>query len=184
MQPADSTARAPAANKRDQILDAAARIVEREGAAHLTIDAVAEEAGLSKGGVLYHFRTKHALLSGMLERLLTEFEQRREDLESAGASPLVAWIRAEHDQTASERAMALALLANAAEDPSLLLPARSSVEATFEQFRSEGADADLNLILLFAVEGRRFLDMLGLLPLDDVELERLHERMISLAESG
>jgi AcrR family transcriptional regulator len=180
---ANTSNQAGAANRRTPILEAAARIVEREGAAHLTIDAVASEAELSKGGVLYHFRTKQALLAGMLERLLSESEERRSEMERAGESALTAWIKAEHDQAPAERAMALALLANAAEDPSLLLPARSFLREAFARFREEAADPDLSLILLFAVEGRRFLDMLGLIPSDAVELERLHERMLELAGS-
>ena len=49
-------------NKRAFILEAAAGIVEASGAAHLTIDAVAAAASVSKGGVLYHFPSKQALL--------------------------------------------------------------------------------------------------------------------------
>jgi len=57
-------------SKRSVILEAAARRVAQSGAAHLTIDAVAKEAGISKGGLLYHFPSKEALLVGMLEQLL------------------------------------------------------------------------------------------------------------------
>ena len=48
------------------ILEAANRIIRREGVAHLTIEAVAKEAGLSKGGVLYHFPSKEALVEGLI----------------------------------------------------------------------------------------------------------------------
>src|SRR5436309_12912230 len=51
---------------RQQILMAANKIVQRDGVARLTIDAVAREAKLSKGGVLYHFPSKEALVSGMV----------------------------------------------------------------------------------------------------------------------
>jgi len=44
------------------IIAAARRIVQRDGVAHLTIEAVAREAGFSKGGVLYHFPTKDSLI--------------------------------------------------------------------------------------------------------------------------
>lgn len=46
---------------RDQLLDAAEAVIAREGAAGLTIDAVAKEMGITKGGVQYCFGTKDAL---------------------------------------------------------------------------------------------------------------------------
>ena len=43
---------------RQAILEAAERVVTEAGAAHLTLDAVAGKAGVSKGGLLYHFPSK------------------------------------------------------------------------------------------------------------------------------
>jgi AcrR family transcriptional regulator len=166
------------------VLEAAARIVERLGAAHLTIDAVAAEASLSKGGVLYHFPSKSALLAGMLERLLTDFDQRTAALETSEGSLLRAWIKAEHEQSPRERALGLALLANAAEDPALLEPARVFVRESFDRLRAAGPDGDLNLVLTLAVEGLRFLGMVGLLVLEEKELAGVHERLLRLAEDA
>ncbi|WP_337268536.1 TetR/AcrR family transcriptional regulator [Oryzifoliimicrobium ureilyticus] len=53
---------------RDEILDAAVRIVMREGASGLSIDAVAKEAGVSKSTVLYDHKTKSALLEALVDR--------------------------------------------------------------------------------------------------------------------
>ncbi len=44
--------------KRLLILDAASRVVLDKGASALTLESVAEQAGISKGGLLYHFPTK------------------------------------------------------------------------------------------------------------------------------
>lgn len=49
-------------SKRTTILQVACRLVRKLGASHLTLDAVAKEAGVSKGGLLYHFPTKEALI--------------------------------------------------------------------------------------------------------------------------
>ena len=68
-------------NKKDQILQAALKVVEENGANHLTIDAVAAFANFSKGGVLYHFPTKKALLSGMVEHLILANEKRMDALD-------------------------------------------------------------------------------------------------------
>ncbi len=54
-----------------QILQAAVRVTERHGITALTLEAAAEEAGLTKPGLMYHFRTRDDLLMA-IQRHLTE----------------------------------------------------------------------------------------------------------------
>jgi AcrR family transcriptional regulator len=62
-----------------ELLDAAIRVVTQDGFGALTLDAVAREAGVSKGGLTHHFATKDALITAMLEhfaqRLLRELDR-------------------------------------------------------------------------------------------------------------
>ena len=53
---------------RDALLDAADHIVASRGVARLTLEEVAREAGVSKGGLLYHFKSKDALTEAMIGR--------------------------------------------------------------------------------------------------------------------
>ncbi|MDQ0063824.1 AcrR family transcriptional regulator [Paenibacillus harenae] len=54
-------------SKRHLILFAASTIVKTLGAEKLTLEAVAKEAGISKGGLLHHFPNKQALINAMVE---------------------------------------------------------------------------------------------------------------------
>ncbi|PYF98272.1 transcriptional regulator, TetR family [Georgenia satyanarayanai] len=54
---------------REKVLDAFEDLLVTEGARATTLDAVAARAEVSKGGLLYHFRSKDALVEGLLERL-------------------------------------------------------------------------------------------------------------------
>ncbi|MHA7279784.1 TetR/AcrR family transcriptional regulator [Arthrobacter sp. MDT2-2] len=54
---------------RDRILDSFERILIDEGERSATMEAVAASADVSKGGLLYHFRSKEALVDGIAERL-------------------------------------------------------------------------------------------------------------------
>lgn len=54
---------------RDRILDAYETLLIEAGPAAATLDAVAAAAGVSKGGLLYHFASKDALGTGLLARL-------------------------------------------------------------------------------------------------------------------
>ena len=54
---------------RDRILDAFQQVLVTSGERAATLDAVAAAAGVSKGGLLYHFASKEALVDGLIERL-------------------------------------------------------------------------------------------------------------------
>ena len=64
--PASSLAPVPT---RDRILDAFVGVLIDQGERAATLDAVAAAAGLSKGGLLYHFASKEALADGLIARL-------------------------------------------------------------------------------------------------------------------
>lgn len=61
-------ARDASANAREQLLDAYVAILIDEGERAATVQAVAARGGVSKGGLLYHFGSKAALESGLIER--------------------------------------------------------------------------------------------------------------------
>lgn len=54
---------------RDRVLDAYVEILLLDGVAAATMDEVARQAEISKGGLLHHFPSKDALVEGLLERL-------------------------------------------------------------------------------------------------------------------
>ncbi|MFK4834463.1 TetR/AcrR family transcriptional regulator [Microbacterium sp. ZW T2_14] len=54
---------------REKVLDAFEQILIEEGERAATMDATAKAAGVSKGGLLYHFGTKEALESAIIDRL-------------------------------------------------------------------------------------------------------------------
>lgn len=55
---------------RARLLAAAQKILVKQGGRYLTLEAVAKAAGVSKGGLLYHFPTKAALIDGLAQRLV------------------------------------------------------------------------------------------------------------------
>lgn len=69
---------------RDRILDAFERLVVDSGSRAATLEAVAALAGVSKGGLLYHFHNKDEMRTAMLDRLR---EQARTDVQKMLAAP-------------------------------------------------------------------------------------------------
>jgi len=66
---------------RAQLLEAASEIATHHGVASLTLDAVAERAGVTKGALQYHFANKQGLLDALFgqatERFATQMAARR-----------------------------------------------------------------------------------------------------------
>jgi AcrR family transcriptional regulator len=77
----ETTTRPPYAEGRDALLDAAARVVARDGFRGLTYRAVAQEAGTTHGLVSYHFRSRDRLIHE------TAMKARREAIEGSALEP-------------------------------------------------------------------------------------------------
>src|SRR5690349_19054927 len=76
-----------------RILTAAETVVLERGVSALTLDAVAEAAGLSKGGLIYHFESKEALIRAMIARIGTCMQERMDRFCAADGQP-GTWTRA------------------------------------------------------------------------------------------
>ena len=156
---------------RQQIIHAAFALIRREGVARLTIEAVAQEAGLSKGGVLYHFRSKEALIQAMVASLVERFDsdiaaawgEATEGERFAPGSWLRAYIRASA-RPAEEDEDTAALLAAVSNDPALLAPLQEQYARWQEQAETDGVDPALATVIRLALDGLWMADLFGLAP--------------------
>jgi AcrR family transcriptional regulator len=64
---------------RERLLDAAESLVTQRGTHGLTLDAVARQAGVSKGGLLFHYPHKRALIQAVVARLVGHYESAQAD---------------------------------------------------------------------------------------------------------
>lgn len=78
---------------RERVLDAYESILLTDGERTATLDAVAKTAGVSKGGLLYHFASKDELTAGLVQRLadLTDADIAR--MRSAAEGPVAYYVR-------------------------------------------------------------------------------------------
>lgn len=153
-------------NSREAILDAAETVVIEKGAAHLTLDAVSKKAGVSKGGLLYHFGTKSALLQAMMSRLLAAIDlgikNQLGQLPETPARKLKANILASPLQDRRTEKIASALLAAAAHDPLLMAPAREFRTRMFADFTDCEPPTPFAAVMILAMEGLMLTELLGL----------------------
>jgi len=177
-------------SSREKILDAAAELVGEIGAGRLTLEAVAEKAGLSKGGLLYNFPTKEALLQGMIQRMIDQVASEREALrERAAPGPnLEARILTKALLNmccgGKMQEVATGLLAATAENPRLLDPLRQVIGATLEQLKSTSEDLDAALLAWLATEGLSNLEMHNLSPFSEEDRDRIVKAIDRLVTKG
>jgi AcrR family transcriptional regulator len=175
---------------RQQILHAAFALIRREGVARLTIEAVAQEAGLSKGGVLYHFRSKEALIQAMVASLVERFDS---DIETARrqepanerdvpGSWLRAYIRAS-EGPAEDDEDTVALLAAVSSDPRLLAPLQEQYARWQAQAEADGVDPALATVIRLALDGLWMADLFGLAPPEGALREQVIATLERMASS-
>lgn len=154
-------------SKRTFLLRAANAIVKRDGAENLTLDALARETALSKGGVLYHFPTKEALLKAMLENWIEGFEssinKALESTHPGGGAWLRAFIKASAYEESMLQSNALSLLAAIANDYELLALVRERAEVWQKQVASD-FDPALATLLRLAADGLFWAELLSMAP--------------------
>jgi AcrR family transcriptional regulator len=175
-------------SSRDAILDAAEAVVAEAGAAHLTLDAVAQRAGLSKGGLIYNFPTKVALLSALIERVVQRFDAAAargvERFGAGGVGAIKAVIAATiSDEVVSTR-VGNGLLAAAANDPQMLDPIRARYREKLAEIAAAGMNFERAAILSLATDGLRFWEMFGASPFTAEQRERIVAELFKLADQA
>ena len=81
------------ASARDRILDAFEEVLLTDGERAATLDTVAARAGVSKGGLIYHFPSKDLLAHGLCERLRGLAREDTERMRSASEGAARYYIR-------------------------------------------------------------------------------------------
>jgi AcrR family transcriptional regulator len=170
---------------REDVLRAADRVVVEEGVSGMTLEAIAREAGVSKGGLLYHFPSKDALIGGMISRLIEGFEGafgRELGREKGGGGG--RWSRAYAKASFTEDRWYLqvsaGLLAAVAEDPALLDPLRKGYEDAQRWAERDGIDPAVATLVRLAADGLYFAELLGLAPPEGDLRGRVLEALLSL----
>ncbi|TDR44875.1 TetR family transcriptional regulator [Tahibacter aquaticus] len=152
------------------LLDAAETVVERQGIANLTLEAVAAEARLSKGGLLYHFPSKDRLVEALVARSAADWRQCFNDgYERAAAGPgRMARALLEHclsdaqGWTTELRRSSSACFAALAQNPKLMQPMRDVYAELHRRVADDGLPPGVGEAVAAAIDGLWLYWVLGL----------------------
>ena len=177
-------------NSRSLVLDAADALVSEVGANHMSLDAVAARAGMSKGGLLYLFPSKVALLQGMLERYVERLESgagngapKRKGSEARRLLAARLAARGDHDLD-KQRTGSFSMIAAIAERPDLLDPVRAAHKRIWSRLQKTSDDPELALLAWFALEGLLFVELFATSPLSRSERVKFMKRLERIADDA
>ena len=176
---------------RDKILDAAERVILRDGPRGVSVDAVLAESGVSKGGFFHHFPTKAALLGGLLERLSRAVAATAATSMRGAAGLLGRSLRAQiagaFDLPPAERertrTLVLALIAGVLESPEVAAQARKANRDALKIASGEGVDRGAALCVQLALDGYILGEAFKTIKLDRDDREALRATLHTLVDA-
>ena len=173
---------------RERLLDAAERVVVESGATHLTLDAVAKSAGVSKGGLLYHFPSKEALLEGMVARHFQDVdaEVAKRLASRAGKASRADMFRERMRvllELHPERpAVGVAMVAASADNPEHMAVCRAQNRKILDEFTKLPGGFEGAALVLLAVQGLLLAELLHMSPYTSRERSRLVKALLRAAD--
>jgi len=170
---------------RDAVLDAFTRILVDDGERAATMDATARAAGVSKGGLLYHFNSKSALEAALVERLELLAREDVAEIENSTEGVVAAHLRSSQNTGSALDVTILAvsrLAQNGNDTASASL--RRVRELWEESLRAHTRDETALQMVLLVSDGLYFNAVLDLnaVPgpaLEGADLDKLIEAVVS-----
>ncbi|QKY70229.1 TetR/AcrR family transcriptional regulator [Lentibacillus sp. CBA3610] len=170
-------------DKKMELFEAAQRIINTRGVSHLTLDNVAKEAGISKGGLLYHFPNKNALIEGGINGVLENYSEEMEKLDSKDTD-IGHFLRSYAEVSLNNpQQLTSGLLAAIATDPELLKPIQDHYQNWQQKIEEDGLDPVTATIIRLTIDGLWFSDMFGLAPPEKELRKDLLERLFNLTQA-
>jgi AcrR family transcriptional regulator len=172
---------------RDRVLDAAEAVVVRQGIANLTLEAVAADAKMSKGGLLHYFPSKDRLIEGLVARCAEHW--RAEALEAFEKTPpgpgrmaraLLSHIANAREWTEQCQQSSCAAFASLAQNPRLMQPMRDVYSELRRRMTEDGLSPGAGDAILLAMDGLWLNRVLGLSSVDQARMNRLRAALESL----
>lgn len=168
---------------KELILEAATKVIRREGLA-ATLDDIAAEAGISKGGLVYHFPSKQALLIALGQSITQAFidlvDSKKDPSDTQTGSLARAYIRASFENL-DEGSLRdnVALAAHLISDPELQPLADEDGRRWRTHLLQDGLPTATVALIIAACDGVSTGPLWGS-ALDTPQLEELEEYLLKL----
>lgn len=168
-------------SKKQYILESAASIINEQGADYLTLDAVAKKAGVSKGGLLYHFKSKEGLIQELVNYANNLYQEKVNKYVNSDSDESGQWLNAFIEVTREHRTenapITSGMLAAQGSNKLLLSPLRESYQDWQNHIESDGLDEVDATIIRLAVDGLWLSEIFGISAIDEKMREQVIQRL-------
>ena len=167
---------------RENILNAANNIILENRLEGFTLDAVAKKANVSKGGLLYHFPSKNALIEGLIDSLFLQFknnmnERLNTNKDISAKDWMKAFITERFENVHIDPDYTIGLLATSTMNKDLLLPVIEQYSQWQNQFEKTD-DPVLATIIRLVTDGLILTEVfLGIRTMSDEMREKVYLRL-------
>lgn len=177
---------------RERLLDAAEAVVIEQGVSSLTLEAVAARAKVSKGGLLYHFPSKEAVVLGMVSRIASIVQERF----AAGLASeppgrgrhartmLALMMDTEGSLFPRLQRVAGPLLGAVSSNPEMLKPMQRFFKTVRQGMLDDGLPSDRSWLVLAALDGLKFWRVFGILQPSQKDLAGLRLLLTQIIEEA
>ena len=173
-------------NTKKNLLIAAAEIVKEEGVVKLTLEAVAQRAGVSKGGLLYHYPSKEALIKGMVEDWKNNYFESiialaKDDTKEPGKWSR-AYVQSTYSNLENDKLLSSAIMAAMFINPELLDEYRQQYDRLLTKLENDGIDPIKTTIARLSIDGLWFSEIFGMQPLNKELQTNVFNQLINMIE--
>ncbi|MFT8308802.1 TetR/AcrR family transcriptional regulator [Acetobacter malorum] len=162
----------PRTINRERVMECAEQLVQRDGAIALTLDAVAREAGITKGGLQYCFGSKDDLITALIDRWITAFDsevQKHTPPDASPADKARAYVQACGQLDDATRTRIAGTLITLLQSPDHLKKIRDWYASWLTNDVCHSDEARQIRTMIFAAEGAFFLRSFGFITMPDAE---------------
>ena len=180
---------------KDKICEAAMQLAIRDGLLAMTLENVAKQAGISKGGVMYHFPSKDELVRGVVDYFSEQCETMLMRRVIDDPEPRLRWARCMLDCLFPESAASdrrtdveeissdvlsrffMAMLAGAVTSPAAMLPLRNLATRMRKRFMSDPNEGMEQILVWLAIDGLFLWQFMGLIDSNDPMIAQVGETL-------
>ncbi|WP_257350778.1 TetR/AcrR family transcriptional regulator [Pseudalkalibacillus decolorationis] len=172
--------------KRQHILKSATDFILENDFNALTLDSAAKQAGISKGGLLYHFPNKEALMIGLAQYIFEEFTIAFEEHAKKDPIEKGKWCRAlievskwdlEHNAELNVGIIAASML-----NPDLSESMSKSYQYMQNKVEQDSINPVTATIIRLAIDGLYYSELFHIAPLNDKLREKVIQQLITMTK--
>jgi AcrR family transcriptional regulator len=169
---------------REKLIGATIAIAQLGDIGALTLDQVAKEAGVSKGGLLHHFPSKEALMEAAVRQLFEQFNALAQTHYQTDATEpgrwLRAYIRATYDSALQTLELSIKMLLTYAENEGVVKVLREDYELWSGRLHNDGISKARATILRQAADAFWLEILLGEKPYSPQEKATILEELLAM----